>query len=201
MNLSGESWELLRAYGMDDSLVSAWCKGLSVEEAATRLRADLGSATPCTWERIEDGLDPASPREGVVWIGAQAPGWVLIIAFEGDHLALPEPQRALTANGGELIYLGWPLYEMEGPQDLEYVVDGRPRTSVCLVAPDVRAGREPDALNAHMEGLALGSGNDSDTISDAAFALIGRMTGRPLSADWLRAEHTRYVLPMGAWNG
>ncbi|GAA3113182.1 hypothetical protein GCM10020001_035260 [Nonomuraea salmonea] len=140
MNLSGESWELLRAYGMDDSLVSAWCKGLSVEEAATRLRADLGSATPCTWERIEDGLDPASPREGVVWIGAQAPGWVLIIAFEGDHLALPEPQRALTANGGELIYLGWPLYEMEGPQDLEYVVDGRPRTSVCLVAPR-RAGR------------------------------------------------------------
>ncbi|WP_425569407.1 DUF6461 domain-containing protein [Nonomuraea salmonea] len=77
---------------------------------------------------------------------------------------------------------------------------GRGRASASS-PPDVRAGREPDALNAHMEGLALGAGNDSDTISDAAFALIGRMTGRPLSADWLRAEHTRYVLPMGAWNG
>ncbi len=200
MNLSEETWDLLRACGMDDSLVSAWCSGLSVAEAATRLRADLASATPCTWERIEDGLDPASPREGVVWIGEQAPNWVLIIAYEGHHLALHESQQSLTENGGELLYLGWPLYETEGMEDLEYVVDGRPTTSICLAAPGIRSGRDPDALNAHLKGLALGADHDPDTISDAAFALVGRVTGEQLSAEWLRAEHTRYVIPMGAWN-
>ncbi|WP_326822024.1 DUF6461 domain-containing protein [Streptosporangium sp. NBC_01756] len=200
MNISDEGWELLRAYGMDDIFVSAWCKGLSVQGAASRLRADQRSAALCTWENIEDDLDPTLPREGVVWIGSQAPGWVQIIQFEGDHLALPAPQQALTADGGELLYLGWPLRELEGPEDLEYVVDGRSTTSVCLVEPSVRAGRDPDALKAHMEGLSLGIDNDPDAISDAAFSLVGRVTGRLMDADWLQAAHTRYIIPIGAWD-
>ncbi|MEV4077013.1 acyl-CoA dehydrogenase family protein [Nonomuraea fuscirosea] len=40
-------------------------------------------------------------------------------------------------------YLGWPRYEIEGMEDLEYVVDSRPPTSVCLAAPTCGSDASP----------------------------------------------------------
>ncbi|GAA0436367.1 hypothetical protein Acor_65320 [Acrocarpospora corrugata] len=199
MAFPNERYDLLNEYELHDFFVGVWCKGLSVVEAATRLRADLDSATECVWAEIGDGLDGLDADDGVVWIGEQAPGWTLIIQYEGLHIGMGGPQRELS-EGGALLYLGWPMLEMEGPEDMEYVVDGRALTSIPLAAPDVRFGPEPDALNRYLDGLPLNRETAVDERLDAAFQLVGRITGRELDAAWLYGSHTRYVIPAAAWD-
>jgi len=198
MAFPNERYDLLNEYELHDVFVGAWCKGLSVAEAAARLRADPDSATPCTWAEIDDGLGEPDAEAGVVWIGEQAPGWTQIIQYVGVHIGMREPQLALS-KGGALLYLGWPLLETEGPEDLEYVVDGRALTTISLVNPEDRDGPEPHALDRYMDGLPFDRDTPVDELLDAAFQLVGRVTGRELDADWLRGTHTRYVIPAGAW--
>ncbi|MEU8378521.1 DUF6461 domain-containing protein [Streptosporangium sp. NPDC048865] len=199
MAFPNERYDLLNAYELHDVFVGAWCDGLSVAETAARLRADPDSATACSWAEIGDGLESLGAGTGVVWIGEQAPGWTQIIQYEGPHIGMNEPQLKLS-EGGALLYLGWPLLETEGAEDLEYVVDGRARTSVSLVDPGERSGPEPDALDRYMDGLTLDLETPVDEVLDAAFRLVGRVTGRELDADWLRGSHTRYVIPGAAWD-
>ncbi|GIH68830.1 hypothetical protein [Sphaerimonospora thailandensis] len=199
MAFPNERYDLLNEYELHDVFIGAWCKGLSVAEAAARLRVDPDSATECVWAEIGDGLGELDAETGVVWIGEQAPGWTQIIQYAGLHIGINEPQLELS-DGGALLYLGWPLLELEGPEDLEYVVDGRALTSVSLADPDVRCGPEPDVLDRYMDGLPLDQETPVDELLDAAFQLVGRVTGRELDAAWLRGSHTRYIIPAGAWD-
>ncbi len=199
MAFPNERYDLLNEYELHDVFVGAWCKGLRVAETAVRLRADPDSATRCAWAEIGDGLGELDVEAGVVWIGEQAPGWTQIIQYEGVHIGSNEPRLELT-EGGAFLYLGWPLLETEGPEDLEYVVDGRTLTSISLVNPDDRDGLEPEALDRYMNGLPLDRGTPVDELLDAAFQLVGRVTGRELDAEWLRGSHTRYIIPAGAWD-
>jgi hypothetical protein len=178
--------------------VGFWCKGLSVAEAAARLRADPASATECGWTEIGDGLDDLNPDDGVVWIGEQVPGWTQVILYQDLHAGLNEPLTALS-QGGELLYLGWPLLELEGAEDLEYMVDGRYVMSMSPADPAERDGPEPGALDRYMVGLPLNRETPVDERLDAVFRLVGRVTGRELDADWLRGRHTRYIVPANAW--
>ncbi|MFC4062729.1 DUF6461 domain-containing protein [Planomonospora corallina] len=199
MDTSTGLWELLTRYGIDyDTPFRAiWCEGLDELEVARRLGADLGSARECGWQDIVTGSYSDGSTEGVVWVGRQAPGWIQVIQLEGHDCWRWQSWRALTRNGGRLLYLGWPLFEVEGVEDLEYVVNGEVVTTLVVGDPEERNGSDPNALDLYMEGLDF-IGDTSQAEITSALRLIGRITGREIDQEWLEGTHTRYVIPASA---
>ncbi|GII97260.1 hypothetical protein [Sinosporangium siamense] len=102
MAFPNERYDLLNEYELHDVFLGAWCKGLSVTEAAARLRVDPDSAVECVWAEIGDDLGELDAETGVVWIGEQAPGWTQIIQYVGLHIGMNEPQEELSDGGGLL---------------------------------------------------------------------------------------------------
>ncbi|WP_433356210.1 hypothetical protein ACQP25_19350 [Microtetraspora malaysiensis] len=106
----------------------------------------------------------------------------------------------MTRDGGRLLYLGWPLYELEGVEDLEYVVNGEVVTTLVVGDPDERDGSDPNALDDFLDGLDF-EGDTAAAEVTSALRLIGRVTGRELDEEWLNGRHTRYVIPADARRG
>ncbi|WP_176955784.1 hypothetical protein [Sinosporangium album] len=100
----------------------------------------------------------------------------------------------LTRNGGSLLYLGWPLYEIRGVDDLEYVVNGETVTTLMVGDPAERDGTDPHALDEYMDGLDF-AGDSASAEVTSALRLIGRITGRELDRAWLDERHMRFTIP------
>ncbi|GAA2395879.1 DUF6461 domain-containing protein [Nonomuraea africana] len=197
MDHDKDLWELLAAHGIDfdTPFRSVWCEGLAVEEVARRLGADMATAQPAGWRDILTG----SYRErgdGIIWVGPHAPGWVLVIQLDGNHLWRWDSWAQLSRDGGRMLYLGWPLYEIEGVEDLQYVVDGDVVTSLVVGDPEERDGSDPDALDGYLSGLDF-FGDSARAEITSALRLIGRITGKEIDDEWLDGVHTRYVIRGG----
>ncbi|GGP04753.1 hypothetical protein LDL08_04600 [Nonomuraea glycinis] len=198
MDTDKDLWELLVAHDIDydTPFQSIWVEGLDVEEVARRLGADPNSARACDWREIVTGRY-TEHGDGVIWIGPQAPGWVQVIQLDGNDAWQWRSWVELTRDGGRLLYLGWPLYELEGVEDLEYVVAGEVVTTLVVGDPEERDGTDPDALDGYLDGLAF-KGDSAAAEVTSALRLIGRVTGRELDEAWLNGPHTRYVIPASA---
>lgn len=196
MDTAKDLWNLLASHGIDydTPFQSIWCAGIDVQEVARRLGADLGSARQCTWQDIVTGSYSEGFKEGVIWVDQQAPGWTQVIQVEGNDCWRWQSWVELTRNGGRLLYLGWPLYELRGIDDLEYVVDGEVVTTLVVGDPDERDGTDPHALDAYMHGLDF-IGDSAEAEVTSALRLIGRITGQELDDEWLNSPHVRYVIP------
>lgn len=160
MRQSERLWHLVRSYGMGEWFMAAWVEGLEVWEAARRLGvsvADVDDSVECTWtdllrERYSDG-------EGVVWAGRLTADWTQIIQVQGFDC---EGALRELSFGGRALLVGW---DLNGPRDLEYAVNGEYVTGLSVTVPGKRWGSDPQALDPYMQGLQF-DWNDSSWEND-----------------------------------
>ncbi|MEU7988263.1 hypothetical protein AB0B56_25640 [Streptosporangium canum] len=197
-DLLGSYWSPVAA-GL--GFAAVWCEGVSIEETARRLRADLSSATPCTLRGIGHGFDgDARPgdRAGIILVG-EAGTWTLAVQVQEMDVTSEPALSALSRSGGRALSMGW---HVNGAHRITYAVDG-------LVVSSAPMEKIPAPLEQHMEGLSMPGVNwdeddedgdfSTEEMIDTALVLAGRVTGRELDKKWLDAIHTRYVIPEGTW--
>ncbi|MFF5114022.1 DUF6461 domain-containing protein [Streptosporangium sp. NPDC000509] len=193
-------YDLLDEYDLDSEdfgFRAAWCEGLTCEEAARRLRADLDSAYASTVDELMHEEGDHDFDEGAVLIGP-AGAWTMILQLNGLDCTRYSTLEALSAGAGRAVGIGW---SANGDERLIYAEDGRVLVSMDFTFPEDRSGPDRQALDPYMEGLVLGyeEGADVEESIDAALTLIGRMTGHPIDRDWIEARQTFYVIPRNAW--
>ncbi|MEU0484054.1 DUF6461 domain-containing protein [Streptosporangium sp. NPDC006013] len=194
-------YDLLVSYweSSANGFVAAWCQGLSVEETARRLDADLDSATPCSFKNYTRGLNESHGMWDGVILVKQVGAWVHVLQPYMIHAWHDDALQALSRDGGRALNIGW---HSGGAERLTYMVDGRIVANMPLTAGDVPAELEPYA-----HGLRFGCEdptdpeceNPEDPITDtesiaSAFVIAGRITGRELDRELLDAMHTRYLI-------
>ncbi|MEU1736121.1 DUF6461 domain-containing protein [Streptosporangium sp. NPDC020145] len=146
---------------MGEWFMAAWVEGLEVWEAARRLGvsvADVDDAVECVWADAVRGR-PADGDAGVVWAGRLTADWTQIIQVRGFDC-----DRALRelSYGGRALQMSW---NINGPRDLEYAVNGDHVTGFGVTVPGERWGRDPQALDSYARGLQFDL-NDSGWTSD-----------------------------------
>ncbi|GAA0843099.1 DUF6461 domain-containing protein [Streptosporangium amethystogenes subsp. fukuiense] len=193
-------YDLLDEYDLDNEdfgFRAAWCEGLTGEEAARRLRADLDSAYTSTIDELMHEEGDSDFDEGAVLIGP-AGTWTMILQLNGLDCTRYSALEALSAGAGRAVGIGW---SVNGDERLIYAEDGRVLVSMDFMFPEDRSGPDRQALDPYMEGLVLAyeEGADVEESIDAALTLIGRITGHPIDRDWVEARHTFYVIPRDAW--
>ena len=160
-----------------------WVHGTDVETLASELSLDLSTRTPCYLSEILD----RQIEDGSRWV-AEVDGWIGVVpAPSGEDGYL----RSLTAGGRQAITIDM---DINGNCRLKYARDGHLLVAVDPVWPDDdRYGDEPHALDHLMAGLRFGEVEgdcvDVDGSISSALALIGRITGTDMAADWSRARH------------
>lgn len=193
-------YDLLDEYDLDNDdfgFRAAWCEGLTSEEAARRLRADLDSAYASTIDELMHEEGDFDFDEGAVLVGP-AGTWTMILQLNGLDCTRYSALEALSAGAGRAIGIGW---SVNGDERLIYAEDGRVLVSLDFTFPEDRRGPDRQALDSYMEGLVLAyeEGADLEESIDAALTLIGRITGHPIDCDWMEASHTFYAIPRDAW--
>jgi allantoicase len=161
MRQSERLWHLVRSYGMGECFMAAWVEGLEEWAAARRLGVsvpDVDDAVACTWADVLRGC-PTDGDTGVIWAGRLTADWTQIIQVRGY-----ECDRALRdlSYGGRALLVGW---DLNGPRDLEYAVNGEYVTGFNVTAPGKHWGSDPQALNPYARGLQFDlddSGWESD---------------------------------------
>ncbi|MFC5825236.1 DUF6461 domain-containing protein [Nonomuraea insulae] len=197
-------YDLICSYGDVEDLLpipafcAVWCEGLSPQEVAGRLNADLSSAFRGSFRDNTSITMYGGYDERVILVG-RAGGWTLLI---GDGECMSNTSMAmLSAEGARAIGMGW---SMSGAGSVKYSVGGRLMTQFAITDPESRSGWEPNYLDSHAAGLRfrLGDnwrhGDDAAETSESitsALVLIGRLTGREIDAAWLEAAHTMYTIP------
>ncbi|MFG6194153.1 DUF6461 domain-containing protein [Nonomuraea sp. JJY05] len=149
MRRSEHLWRLVRSYGMGEWFMAAWVEGLEVWEAARRMGAsvaEVDDAIPCTWADVLRG-QPSHGDTGVVWAGRLTADWTQIVQVQGFDC-----DRALRdlSYGGRALLVGW---DLNGPRDLKYAVDGEYVTGFSVTVPGRRWGSDPRALDRYALGL------------------------------------------------
>ncbi|MEU5869713.1 hypothetical protein ABZ815_51725 [Nonomuraea sp. NPDC047529] len=194
MDHDTDLWNRLAAHGIDfeTPFRGVWCEGLTVEQAAHRLGADPDTARPGVIREIVTG-EYRGQEGGVVWIGDYAPGWILAIQLDGNRLWEWDAWARLSGEKRRLLSLGWPLHDLDGVEDLQYLVGGELVTSLVVGDPEERDGSDPDALDDYLDGLSF-FGDTAYAEVTSALRLIGRITGREIDDAWLDGTHTRYAI-------
>ncbi|MFI9593597.1 DUF6461 domain-containing protein [Nonomuraea sp. NPDC052265] len=147
---------------MGEWFMSAWVEGLEVWEAARRLGssvAEVDHSIQCTWANVLRGL-PSDDDAGVVWAGPVTADWTQIIQVRGFHC--DQALRDLSY-GGRALKISW---DLNGPRDLEYAVNGEYVTGLSVTVPGERWGSDPQALDHHAQGLQFDL-DDSSWQSDS----------------------------------
>ncbi|WP_158088725.1 DUF6461 domain-containing protein [Thermoactinospora rubra] len=158
MRQSERLWHLVRSYGMGEWFMAAWVEGLEVWEAARRLGvsvADVDDSVECTWADLLRGRPSDDDAAGIVWAGRLTGDWTQIIQVRGFDC-----ERALRelSYGGRALLVCW---DLNGPRDLEYAVNGECVTGLGVTVPGKRWGRDPRALDSYAEGLCFDLGDSS----------------------------------------
>ncbi|GAA3419542.1 DUF6461 domain-containing protein [Streptosporangium vulgare] len=193
-------YDLLDEYGLDNEdfgFRAAWCEGLTSEETARRLRADLDSAYVSSLGELMHKEGDSDFDEGALLIGP-AGFWTMILQLNGLDCTRYSALEALSAGAGRAVGIGW---SANGDERLIYAADGRVLVSMDFTFPEDRSGPDRQALDPYMEGLVLAyeEGAEVEESIDAALTLIGRITGHPIDRGWIEADHTFYVIPRNAW--
>jgi hypothetical protein len=196
MNWRTAIYDLLLGYEADSveplqEFYAVWCRGIDVAETARRLQADPASMVPVNATEPAAPLGNIGPDWRLVLIGDSGP-WTAVF---GDYeCTTKETMAALSAEGGAAISVGW---HISGGERVKYFVDGEQVTSFNFLAPGMREGADPGALDDLMEGLRFDAG-EVESFGESVtsvFVLIGRVTGRQLDRAWLDATHMRAVIP------
>ncbi|TDD49831.1 hypothetical protein E1286_13240 [Nonomuraea terrae] len=196
-------YDLICSYGDVEDLLpipafcAVWCEGLSPQEVAGRLNADLSSAFRGSF-RDNTGITMYGGYDARVILVGRTGDWTLLI---GDEECVSNTSMAvLSAKGGRAIGMNW---GMSGAGSVKYSVDSRMMTQFAITDPESRSGWEPGCLDSYAARLRfrLGEnwrhGDDAAESSESitsALVLIGRVTGREIDAAWLEAEHTMYTI-------
>jgi hypothetical protein len=129
--------------------------------------------------------DAAAGHIGAVKIG----DWTLVIEPGGWQIAVDPDIMARVARGTEVVS----IYCHEFASDtFAYIVDGAPVVWFDPMLPDARSGSDPDRFIEEMRAVGLDPEFDLDDEDahidlpiERSFALAGRITGLPFSAEML----------------
>lgn len=152
MRQSERLWHRVQSYSMGEWFMAAWVEGLEVWEVARRLGvsvADVDDAIACTWADVLRER-PSDRDAGIVWAGRLTAGWTQIIQVRGFDCG--QALRDLSY-GGQALTVGW---DLNGPRDLEYAVNGEYVTGFSATVPGKRWGSDPQALDRYARGLQFG---------------------------------------------
>ncbi|MDA0637520.1 DUF6461 domain-containing protein [Nonomuraea sp. MCN248] len=166
-----------------------WIKGADLGALARRCGLDLTTRTPCHLSEILDHQIHDDSR----WV-AEVGDWICVMPERADGEFL----RSMTEGGREALGLSMDM----SSASFHYARDGRTVVAFDPFFPDEssRFGDDPHALDHLMDGLRFQISGD-DVLDDlveppesisSALALIGRVTGTDLAADWFLARHSRY---------
>ncbi|MFF0575536.1 hypothetical protein [Streptosporangium saharense] len=174
-----------------DGFAAVWVEGLTVEETARRLGADLGSATTVSLENIGlgfEGDETPGDEDGIILVGPWD-AWTLAVQIRWMDVTEEPRLSELSRDGGRAIAIGW---HGDGAHRVEYAIDGR----LTFSAP-LEEMLEP--LHEYAEGLRMPTdwdvvGAPTEEMIATALTVIGRLTGRELDEEWLETPHVRYLI-------
>ncbi|WP_084964048.1 DUF6461 domain-containing protein [Thermoactinospora rubra] len=177
--------------GLDDEMnlwslgfSAVWIHGADLAALAPAFSLDLSTRTPCPLSDILDhNID-----SGDLWV-AEAGGWICILPARDDDAFL----RSLSVGGRQVLSFSM---DINGHDRFKYIRDGDIVVSFRPTWPDSKHGSDPHALDHLMDGLRFQDSEDDslveeDEIISSALALIGRVTGTDIAADWIEATHSR----------
>ncbi|MFF4413858.1 hypothetical protein ACFYY8_15100 [Streptosporangium sp. NPDC001559] len=193
-------YDFLRTYWppVDDGFAAVWVEGTGIEETASRLRADLDSATVCPLRGIGrgfDGDDRPDDYAGIVLVG-ESGSWTLAVQIQGMDVTTDRALAELSRDGGRAISIGW---HANGGHTTTYAVDG-----TVVSSGDIRY--VPPSLEHYAQDLRIPDFDDEDSddfpieeMITKVLVVIGRATGQEIDEDWLEEDHVRYIIPRDAW--
>ncbi|MDP9847616.1 hypothetical protein [Streptosporangium lutulentum] len=149
MRQSERLWHLARSYGMGEWFMAAWVEGLETWEVARRLGvsvADVDDAVGCDWGDLLEGMS-FDGGPGVIWAGRLNENWTQIIQVRGHDC---DGSLRDLSYGGRALLVWW---DLNGPRDLKYAVNGVHATGFSVTTPGERWGRHPAALDSYAHGL------------------------------------------------
>lgn len=177
-----------------DGFAAVWVEGLTVEETARRLGADLGSATALTLENIGlgfEGDEMPGDEDGIILVGPYDT-WTLAVQIQWMDVTEEPRLSELSRDGGRAIAIGW---HGDGAHRVEYAINGQLTFSAPLE-------EILDPLHEHAESLQMPTdwdvpvdvGSPTEEMITTALTAIGRLTGRELDEEWLQTPHVRYLI-------
>ncbi|WP_326641454.1 DUF6461 domain-containing protein [Streptosporangium sp. NBC_01755] len=174
-----------------------WCEGVSVENVARVMGADIDTVTPCKIVGWGSGSDGSGREDGNILVGA-AGTWTFLL---GDYRCVGiDSVVGLSKNNGRALSIEWSVH---GETILRYAANGEIATVLDITYTEDRYGGDPNALDSHMEGLRFDIIDDDveDGVTDlresftSALILVERITGQKINKEWLDAVYACYVLP------
>lgn len=187
-------YDLLASYWppAEDQFAAVWAEDLSTVEAATRLGADLTTATPCSLRGIGRGFSNDAERpadaDGIILVG-ECRSWTLAVQVQQLDIVEDRVLSALSRDGGRAIGLYW---HVNGGHRIVYAMDG-----IVVASGNMRY--IPAPLEGHAEGVHMPDTDEDDDFSSeemitTALELAGRVTGERINEDWLYDPQTRYII-------
>ncbi|SDK37342.1 hypothetical protein SAMN05421874_107117 [Nonomuraea maritima] len=123
---------------------------------------------------------------------AEVNGWVGVVPGHGSDESL----RSISEGGREVLGL---RMDISGREHFTYARDGRVLVAFEPHQPDERSGDDPHVLDHLMHGLRfeLSIDDPGDLVEapesiSSTLALIGRVTGTDMAADWFLARHSSF---------
>ncbi|MEU8322269.1 hypothetical protein AB0C33_28265 [Nonomuraea sp. NPDC048881] len=191
--MSGNTWDIVRAKGLEDYFLSIWIDCPDEEAVARRLGAKAISRSDFSSAMQGYPFGSGDEPEETLWVGRHGPHWTHVLQISGNYAAYPTLHSSLTRGGGRLLFMC--VTEVEGIEDLVLVENAR-RTDDIHAFNHTPA--QPDGLFArNMAGLSF-EGRPG-TQEDAYLTIIGRITGTPLTEEWFDRSHLLCRVPLGIW--
>jgi len=177
--------ELLQAWPqLTVACCITWVEPGSLARFLTRVGTEARSAGELSLpEAVERVTRPTSP--GQLALVGDADGWVVGIEPYGFQGSRFEVLRALSGDNGRAVSVFW---NVNMRYRLGYARDGQVLASLDPLARE-RRGRQPDALQPYLDGLAFAEDEQA-----AALTLAERITGVQLDGDWLAAHHPAVLI-------
>ncbi|MFF5246492.1 hypothetical protein ACFY3V_19570 [Streptosporangium sp. NPDC000095] len=190
-------YDLLEAHwgGPIDTFAAVWSEGLSVEETASRIEADLNSAYKVTLANLAEGFEGdqiPDDYEGIVLIG-EFESWSLTLQVQWLDVTEKKVLSTLSRDGGCAIGINW--HSGGDNHRIFHAVDG-------LTVDDAPMMYIPESLKPYAHGLTMpedwdvpvDQGSPTEEMVTTSLILIGRIVGREIDQEWLEVPHMRFII-------
>ncbi|MER5319506.1 DUF6461 domain-containing protein [Streptosporangium roseum] len=187
-----EEFSWLSEFGpfYDVSCVS-FVRPLSPVEALTRLGAETSGIEEATFEELQERtmkcID-SDDRMRTSYVGAlETDGWTVLIQLWTVSTVLNRPKLRRLSQATEVVSVDRNVHATD---HFVYAVDGKLITRFDQLAPQARAGSDPDRLVDMMREVGLDpdldwEGPGLNATFPRSFALARKITGFPFSKDML----------------
>lgn len=175
--------ELLDA-GLSTQLCLTWCQERDLDEVARRFGANVETGLWATADEIEE-LEGDDTAELVQL--ARIGDWA--VAYEPDgYQGSRNVVLESLSHGGRALNIFW---NVELDNSIGYAADGVIETTFDLTDLNERSGAQPSALDDVLAEMGLRQDLTERELKARFLALGERISGQPLSPEWLRSP--RYV--------